>query len=161
MQYTVLCVFCLPISLTMIVRTCVLYLIIIINSDVWPICHCLGLGHETMLCAVCPYILTHHLCFHTKSCINVLHNAHINLTKDRCKRQFSLGICVRKYSYMFKFRLSITSVRASHWDTILRNFSARRISWGYPNLSRPQTTSRYYLVFGFMVGSVAKHGVYI
>ena len=25
----------------------------IIISDVWPICHCLGLGHETMVCGVC------------------------------------------------------------------------------------------------------------
>ena len=32
---------------------CVLYLIIIIKSEVWNINHCLGLGHETMVCAVC------------------------------------------------------------------------------------------------------------
>ena len=32
---------------------CVLYLIIIIKSEVWIINHCLGLGHETMVCAVC------------------------------------------------------------------------------------------------------------
>ena len=38
----------LPISLMMI-----LDLIIIIKSEVWPIRHCLGLGHETMVCAVC------------------------------------------------------------------------------------------------------------
>ena len=30
-----------------------LCLIIIIKSEVWTIIHCLGLGHETMLCAVC------------------------------------------------------------------------------------------------------------
>ena len=23
------------------------------QSEVWPICHCLGLGHETMVCTVC------------------------------------------------------------------------------------------------------------
>ena len=40
----------------MTVRICVLYLIICINSKLWPICHCLGLGHETMVCAVCLYI---------------------------------------------------------------------------------------------------------
>ena len=51
MQYMGLCVFSLPISLTMIVRVPVLDLIII-KSEVWPICHCLGLGHETMICAV-------------------------------------------------------------------------------------------------------------
>ena len=40
-------------------RECVLYLIIIIKPEVWIINHCLGLGHETMVCAVC---LTVFLC---------------------------------------------------------------------------------------------------
>ena len=31
----------------------ILRLIIIIKSEVWTITHCLGLGHETMVCAVC------------------------------------------------------------------------------------------------------------
>ena len=34
-------------------RECVLYLVIIIKPEVWIINHCLGLGHETMVCAVC------------------------------------------------------------------------------------------------------------
>ena len=34
-------------------REYTLCLIIIIKSEVWTIIHCLGLGHETMLCAVC------------------------------------------------------------------------------------------------------------
>ena len=35
-------------------NTCTLsYPIIIIRSEVWTICHCLGLGPETMVCAVC------------------------------------------------------------------------------------------------------------
>ena len=38
--------FSLPISLMIIMRIRVLYLIIIIKSEVWPICHSLGLGHE-------------------------------------------------------------------------------------------------------------------
>ena len=42
----VLCVFRLPISIMMIVGIHVLYLMIIIKSEVWPICHYLGLGHE-------------------------------------------------------------------------------------------------------------------
>ena len=33
----------------------VLDLIIIVKSEVSPICHCLGLGHETMVCAVFLY----------------------------------------------------------------------------------------------------------
>ena len=43
-----LCVFGSPFSLV-IVRICVLYLLIIIKSEVCPICHCLGLGHEIMV----------------------------------------------------------------------------------------------------------------
>ena len=31
----------------------ILCLIIIIKSEVWTITHCLGLGHETMVCSVC------------------------------------------------------------------------------------------------------------
>ena len=31
----------------------VLHLIVIIKSEIWIINHCLGLGHETMVCAVC------------------------------------------------------------------------------------------------------------
>ena len=57
MQYMGLCVSSLPVSLMMIVRICVLYLIIIIKSEVWPICHCLWLGHETMVCTVCHEII--------------------------------------------------------------------------------------------------------
>ena len=40
----------------------VLYLIIIIKPEVWIINHCLGLGHETMVCAVCltMFLLTHY-----------------------------------------------------------------------------------------------------
>ena len=55
MQYTCigLCEFSLSISLLMIVRICVIYLSIISKSEVWPDCHCLGLGHETMVCTVC------------------------------------------------------------------------------------------------------------
>ena len=37
----------------MIARTCVLYLIIIIKSEVWSIYHYLRLCHETRVCAVC------------------------------------------------------------------------------------------------------------
>ena len=40
-------------SLAMIERIYILCLIIIIKSEVWTITHCLGLGHETMVCAVC------------------------------------------------------------------------------------------------------------
>ena len=52
-QYVGLCVSSLPISFVMIQRIYILCLIIIIKSEVWTITHCLGLGHETMVCAVC------------------------------------------------------------------------------------------------------------
>ena len=52
-QYVGLCVFSVPISSVIIVRIYILCLIIIIKSEVWTITHCLGLGHETMVCAVC------------------------------------------------------------------------------------------------------------
>ena len=52
-QYVGLCVFSLPIPFVMIERIYILCLIIIIKSGVWTITHCLGLGHETMVCAVC------------------------------------------------------------------------------------------------------------
>ena len=39
--------------LVMIERIYILCLIIIIKSDKWTITHCLGLGHETLVCAVC------------------------------------------------------------------------------------------------------------
>ena len=52
-QYVGLYVFRLPISLVMIEKIYILCLIIIIKSEVWTIIHCLGLGHETMVSAVC------------------------------------------------------------------------------------------------------------
>ena len=43
----------LSISLVMIVRMRIFYLIFIIKSEVLISCHCLWLGLETMVCAVC------------------------------------------------------------------------------------------------------------
>ena len=50
-----LCVFSLPTPLVMIEKMYILCLTIVIKSGVtlWTITHCLGLGHETMVCAVC------------------------------------------------------------------------------------------------------------
>ena len=52
-RYVGLYVFSLHISVVMIERIYILCLIIIIKSEVWTITHCLGLGHETMVSAVC------------------------------------------------------------------------------------------------------------
>ena len=64
-QYVGLCVFNLPMSFALIERIYILCLIIIIKSEVWTITHCLGLGHETMICAVCLSIF---LSLTAKSC---------------------------------------------------------------------------------------------
>ena len=62
MQYMGLCEFILPIYIVMIERKRDLYLIIIIKSEVWTIC--LGVGHETKVCAIsrvsCQKGPTHH-----------------------------------------------------------------------------------------------------
>ena len=60
-HYMGLCVFSLPNSPVM-TWECVLYLIIIIKPEVWIINHCLWLGHETMVCAVCltMFLFTEH-----------------------------------------------------------------------------------------------------
>ena len=52
-QYVGLYVLRSPISLVMIERIYILCLIIIIKSELWTITHCLRLGHETMVSAVC------------------------------------------------------------------------------------------------------------
>ena len=52
-QYVWLYVFSLPIYLVMIGRIYIICLIIVIKSEVWTITHCLELGHETMVSAVC------------------------------------------------------------------------------------------------------------
>ena len=62
-QYVGLYVFSLPISLVMVERIYILCLIIIIESDVWTITHCLGLCHETMVSAVCLSIFFYNVKF--------------------------------------------------------------------------------------------------
>ena len=47
------CVFSVYPSPLWWLREYILCLIIIIKSEVWTITHCLGLGHETMVCTVC------------------------------------------------------------------------------------------------------------
>ena len=42
--------------LVMVERIYILCRIIIIKSEVWTITHCLWLGHETMVCAVCLFV---------------------------------------------------------------------------------------------------------
>ena len=56
MQYVGLCVFSLTISPVMIEKVYILCLIIITKPKVWTTIHCLGLGYETIVCAVCLFI---------------------------------------------------------------------------------------------------------
>ena len=68
-QYVGLYVFSLLISLVMIERIYILCLIINIKSVVWTINHCLGLGHELMVSAVCFSIfLPKHVLWYYQSC---------------------------------------------------------------------------------------------
>ena len=87
MQYVGLCVFSLPIYLMMIVIIHVLYLIIM-KSGVWLICHCLWLGHETMVCAVCFSIFVFRRIIRNKdygyaSNTNLTKTDHIKTAKQR------------------------------------------------------------------------------
>ena len=67
------CVFLVyPFSLWWL-REYTLCLIIIIKSNVWIIIHCLGLGHETMLCAVCLSIFLFEVELHV-DCSKVIQN---------------------------------------------------------------------------------------
>ena len=96
-------VFSLPISLMMIVRVRVLYVITIIKSEVWPTCHCYGLGHGTMVCAVCLFIFltiqTGHLTFKI-SVIGGRFPPFSMLNKQRLKLRLILHFIRRKQQYL-------------------------------------------------------------
>ena len=81
-QYVGLCIFSIPISLVMIERIYILCLIIFIKSEVWTITHCLGLGHETMVCAVCLSIFLHNI-----TRFSGLHISHLPMRFDYCSHQ--------------------------------------------------------------------------
>ena len=72
-----LCVFSLPIFLIMLLRIRILYLIIIIKSEVWHVCHCLGLGHETkgMRCISFNILMDKYIKHFRRNC------PHVNTTK--------------------------------------------------------------------------------
>ena len=83
-QYVGLCVFSLPISFVMIEIIYILCLIIMINSEVWTITHCLGLGHETMVSVVCLsiFFLNHRaMFFFLKTCGGIRTHALVENTR--------------------------------------------------------------------------------
>ena len=78
-------------------RECVLYLIIIIKPEVWIINHCLGLGHETMVCAVC---LTMFLLV-GMDCIFL----------NRCYQQWlRIKNCLSKHKYFVNIKSDLCSI---------------------------------------------------
>ena len=112
-QYVGLCVFSLPISFVMIDWIYILCLIIIIKSEVWTITHCLGLGHETIACAVCLSIflsdgicflyLNNHACCSTsgllKISIYISHISGISKTQPGCHFISEIIIIIHRLQY--------------------------------------------------------------
>ena len=71
---------------------CVLYLIIIINPEVSIINHCLGLGHETMVCAVCLTMFLWH---------NPLSYSYRITANIKWVMNMSLELCIRIYTCIY------------------------------------------------------------
>ena len=76
-QYVGLYVFSSPSSLVMIERIYILCLIFIIKSEVWTITHCLALGHEKMVSALCLSIFLWHVKLPCLKCVHVFDNPHV------------------------------------------------------------------------------------
>ena len=99
------------------------FLIIIIKSEVWTITHCLGLGHDTMVCAVCLFIL--------KGVKWLSVEYHENF---QTFRWFS-NILTRGFRSMFGRGLSRGGGREGGWITSLLSF--------YPFMSKIQIQSNF------------------
>ena len=100
-HYVGLCVFSLPISFVMIEILYMLCLIIIIKSEVWTITHCLGLGHETMVCAVCLsiFLSIYKLVFTTYMCIS--------MTVYGCNIRITV-LCMSTYHWQPEYKYGVT-----------------------------------------------------
>ena len=83
----------------------ILCLIIIIKSEVWTITYCLGLGHETMVCAVCLSIFLYTCncmpCITINVCLQhrVSHNIMTIITWHFQFRLINASILHLKYEY--------------------------------------------------------------
>ena len=86
---------------------CVLYLIFIIKPEVWIINHCLGLGHETMVCAVCLTMLLYHWrhSFWKYYLQNAIHSVRPWRVKHSVEVWFSLHYWVANISWNQYFSL--------------------------------------------------------
>ena len=81
----------------MIERMYMLCLMIIIKSEVWTITHCLGLGHETMMCAVCLFVFLW----------DIKNNAWVAVNKD----------FVNKWSHLPMIFASDKVSSENHWQS--------------------------------------------
>ena len=109
-QYVGLCVFSLPIiSFVMVERIYMLCLIIIIKSEtcVWTITHCLGLGHETMVCAVCLSIFL----WTSSFILCTWHESRYILHSSNCHKTFGHIFCeyiYKRMTFIFQFSARVS-----------------------------------------------------
>ena len=145
----------------MIERINILCQIITIKSEVWTITHCLGLGHETMLCTVCLFVFLF-LCVRTmyknqqNSLISVigsditvlqfgtsqLYN-HIGreapstntLALGRCGYNTKSVIFVIKVKFMENFSWNCSRVNTTRPDRCFANIGSG--NWLMPSSNKP------------------------
>ena len=125
-QYVGLCVFSLPTPLVIIEKMYILCLIIMIKSKVWTITNCLGLGHETMVCAVCLSIFLWQIFL--GSCNALLTDSTKPLTQTILINHqwppvtFIWAICVNHVlksvliSHLFKSQISLGPIRLNTFE---------------------------------------------
>ena len=82
----------------------IIIIIIIIKSKVWTITHCLGLGHETMVCAVCLSIF---LAFrdYKKQTAKEMTNAKVRYVNERVLGELEDGNSKPFYRYIKSLRM--------------------------------------------------------
>ena len=121
-----------------------LCLIIIIKSEVWTIIYCLGLGHETMLCAVRRFISLPHISYMPLARVTYMalewHMSHMSLQQARgltvkyvlqkvfkkletCGNAIKncLGWHILHVCHSVEFPCLFTRVNACEWWPIVRN----------------------------------------
>ena len=124
-QYMGLCVSSLPISLVMIERIYILCLIINIKSEVWTIIHCLGSGHQTMVCmSVCLDIYLYLFCNNPERLFMTLVSLFIEEPIVRLSACLSSNDCNYHIGYYGRYIIHYHTVngllhhRKYHYDVI-------------------------------------------
>ena len=122
----------------------ILYLIIIIKSELWTITHCLGLGHERMVCAVCLSVPLWHKEVLTRIGIPI-----INTWRQRGRINFIMGI--HKQSTMVVILRRSTQ---SHTRNISLGFS--QLPWNLMGVSGLLPSRMLYFHYNdVIIGAVA------